>query len=152
MNEPSNFCPFPCDDPYDAAKRSGSPPDPPPVRKPPRPLPGFSTDAAEAHSTPASSMPEEENIDSEFPEVGSVEDGEAQAPLEPRAPSEPRSKDKEDLLYPPYKINNHWGHADLSDRTARTDIVHAGGHRHYDTHNLYGLSMKSFPSRGRTPC
>ena len=135
MNEPSNFCPFPCDDPYEAAKRSGSPPKPPPVRKPPRQLPGFSTDS----STEPTEVPTAPN-DEEYPEVGGVEDGEAQVPLEPRAPPESRSKDKEDLLYPAYKIKNHWEHADISDKTARTDIVHANGLRTYDTHNLYGLS------------
>ena len=39
MNEPANFCPFPCDDPYAAAK--GNPPEPPPLRAWPRPLPGW---------------------------------------------------------------------------------------------------------------
>ncbi|ODA79223.1 hypothetical protein RJ55_04816 [Drechmeria coniospora] len=39
MNEPSNFCPFPCDNPYEVSR--AYPPEPPPVRQPPRSLPGW---------------------------------------------------------------------------------------------------------------
>lgn len=44
MNEPSNFCEWPCSDPEKFAKDSGNPPKPPPVRQNPRPLPGFPSD------------------------------------------------------------------------------------------------------------
>jgi alpha-glucosidase len=42
MNESSNFpSPYPCDHPEATAKEVGFPPKPPPLRVPPRPLPGF---------------------------------------------------------------------------------------------------------------
>ncbi|KAI0303290.1 alpha-glucosidase [Multifurca ochricompacta] len=45
----------------------------------------------------------------------------------------------EDLLNPPYAINNAAGV--LSDRTAYTNAIHANGLVEYDTHNLYGTMM-----------
>ncbi|KAG8896761.1 hypothetical protein FRC00_005310 [Tulasnella sp. 408] len=49
----------------------------------------------------------------------------------------------ENLLNPPYAIHNTFDQ--LSQRTIRTDLVHANGLTEYDTHNLYGfmMSMKS---------
>ncbi|KAF4550918.1 putative glycosyl hydrolases family 31 protein 1 [Elsinoe fawcettii] len=45
MNEASNFCPYPCADPYGFAERNNNPPQPPPVRLgPDYPIPGFSQD------------------------------------------------------------------------------------------------------------
>lgn len=45
MNEPSNFCDFPCSDPEGFATSSLDPPAPPPMRlSPPRPIPGFGPD------------------------------------------------------------------------------------------------------------
>ncbi|KAK6843658.1 Alpha-glucosidase [Apiospora arundinis] len=41
MNEPASMCRYPCLDPAREAKRIGVPPDPPPLREPPRALPGF---------------------------------------------------------------------------------------------------------------
>jgi alpha-glucosidase len=46
-----------------------------------------------------------------------------------------------DLLYPAYHIENDAGTGVLSDRTIRTDLIHAGGYAEYDTHNLYGAMM-----------
>ncbi|KAI0255275.1 alpha-glucosidase [Lactifluus subvellereus] len=45
----------------------------------------------------------------------------------------------EDLLNPPYAIDNAQGV--LSSRTASTNAVHANGLVEYDTHNLYGTMM-----------
>lgn len=45
MNEASNFCPYPCEDPEAFAVEAGNPPKPPPVRPgSPRPIPGFPED------------------------------------------------------------------------------------------------------------
>jgi alpha-glucosidase len=45
------------------------------------------------------------------------------------------------LLDPAYHIENDAGTGVLSDRTIRTDLIHAGGYAEYDTHNLYGAMM-----------
>jgi len=45
MNEASNFCDWPCNDPEAFAIANGDPPRPPPIRLgPPRPIPGFPAD------------------------------------------------------------------------------------------------------------
>lgn len=48
MNEPANFCDFPCEDPEQSAIDQNMPPTPPPVRPDPVPaLPGFPNDKVE---------------------------------------------------------------------------------------------------------
>ena len=44
-----------------------------------------------------------------------------------------------DLITPEYTINNVAG--SLSNLTLNTDLVHYGGWKEYDTHNLYGAMM-----------
>jgi len=45
MNEASNFCDYPCSDPFSEAQKLGDPPRPPPVRiGPPAAIPGFPAD------------------------------------------------------------------------------------------------------------
>ncbi|KAK5111910.1 hypothetical protein LTR62_004642 [Meristemomyces frigidus] len=44
-----------------------------------------------------------------------------------------------DLINPEYTINNVAG--SLSNKTLDTDLVHYGGWKEYDTHNLYGAMM-----------
>lgn len=44
MNEATNFCPYPCEDPARYSKENDLPPTPPPVRSPPRHIPGFPDD------------------------------------------------------------------------------------------------------------
>ncbi|KAH6695232.1 alpha-glucosidase [Plectosphaerella plurivora] len=133
MNEPANFCPFPCSDPFGEAARQGYPPRPPPLREQPRPLPGFPTGDAAAIPEPTPDTPakEEETV---F-RIQPVEDGNAQAPLEPR------KEHGDDVISPPYKINNKGRQAPLTENTMRTDVVHSGEHRHYDAHNTYGFMM-----------
>ena len=92
MNEPANFCRYPCPDPYAEAAALGLPP-PRNSRRPPY-------------------VPVRE------PERGRaiervLEDGEV------------------DLLEPPYTIGNDLPF--ISDRTARTNIVHENGVVEYDT-------------------
>ncbi|OAG09494.1 uncharacterized protein CC84DRAFT_1202211 [Paraphaeosphaeria sporulosa] len=82
MNEPSNFCEWPCDNPGASAKRSVE------VRQ----------DSGSKKGLP-----------------------------------------NRNLLDPKYQIHNEFGV--LSNKTARTDIVHQGGWAEYDTHNLYGTMM-----------
>lgn len=44
-----------------------------------------------------------------------------------------------DLINPPYMIENAAG--SLSNKTLDTDLVHYGGWKEYDTHNMYGAMM-----------
>ncbi|KAF2181993.1 glycoside hydrolase family 31 protein [Zopfia rhizophila CBS 207.26] len=90
MNEPSNFCEWPCDNPEAST---------------------VSTDMV----IPKSLSPRAEG---HGPKVG----------LPCR-----------NLIDPSYKINNAFGI--LSNKTARTDLIHSGGWAEYDTHNLYGTMM-----------
>ena len=111
MNEPANFCVFPCSDPEEFAEENDDPPAPPPVRTNPRPLPGF----------PADFQP---------PKGHSKRDNRKGKKL---------GLPGRELLNPPYKIDNAAGV--LSMKTMDTDLIHAGeGYAEYDTHNLYGTS------------
>ncbi|TWU78207.1 hypothetical protein ED733_007920 [Metarhizium rileyi] len=164
MNEPSNFCDFPCDNPAEVAKKY--PPLPPPVRPIPRELPGwpceFQPPGAKCRRQDAEqrlSRPEkpEKPEKPERPEKpGKLEkpdkDGtfKGDPPIKPDAFKPPRMGDlwsglpDRDLLDPPYKINNIWGR--LPQKSIDTRLVHQNGLRLFDTHNLYG-SMMSFASR-----
>jgi len=116
MNEASNFCVYPCNDPAGYAMTNGFPPTPPPVRPgSPIPLPGF----------PADFQP------STGYRLGKRQTTGSMIGLPGR-----------DLLNPPYQIHNAAGA--LSQKTLNTDLVHAGaGYVEYDTHNLYGTMMSS---------
>nr|GAT54403.1 alpha-glucosidase [Mycena chlorophos] len=67
----------------------------------------------------------------------------------PPSPSQPifdesavtRRNKRDNLLTPPYWINNAAPGGNLSSKTAYTDTVHANGLYEYDTHNLYGTMM-----------
>ena len=121
MNEGSNFCPDPCDDPAAYAQEANLPPSPPPVRSPPRPLPGFPGDFQ-----PSAEKPPQAKI-----KRGSSSGNGRKAGLPDR-----------DLLTPKYQIANAAG--SLSNKTIRTDVAHVGeGYVEYDTHNLYGTMMSS---------
>lgn len=111
MNEPANFCVYPCSNPEEFAKENNDPPAPPPVRENPRPLPGF----------PADFQP---------PNGNSKRDSRKGKKL---------GLPGREYIDPPYKINNAAG--SLSMNSMDTDLVHAGeGYVEYDTHNLYGTS------------
>ena len=129
MNEPSNFCPFPCQDPKAEAEKQGNPPAPPPIREPPRKIPGFP-------------YPKKVGGRSEAPQ-DNVEAFEV--PLEEQIEYEPSPKVEidhsgDDLLEPEYHIRNAFGA--LSERTSRTDLKHANGQWEYDVHNVYGTSKR----------
>jgi len=91
MNEPANFCRYPCPDPYTEAAAQGLPP----PRNSPRPPSVLVRESARGRTIERT-----------------LEDGEV------------------DLLEPPYTIGNDQPF--ISDRTARTDIVHENGVVEYD--------------------
>uniref|UniRef100_A0A8H7NLK5 Probable alpha/beta-glucosidase agdC n=1 Tax=Bionectria ochroleuca TaxID=29856 RepID=A0A8H7NLK5_BIOOC len=130
MNEPANFCRFPCDDPEQAAKDQGLPPNPPPVRDPPRPIPGFPETEKRLQARDADQIlfgnPEKS--------TGEVQ---GQDSVEQKVPSH----EGDDLLNPPYHINTRSPSGELSDLTLRTDLNHEGGLSTYDTHSLFGAMM-----------
>lgn len=144
MNEPSNFpCNFPCDNPDAAAV--GYPPEPPPVRSPPRALPGFSCDF------------QPEGTDCAKTEVRSLDirDTTPKAYFDNLVLSSRQTEGEQkglpgrDLLYPKYAIHNKAASSDsanaaeggISNKTVNTDVIHQNGLTMYDTHNLYGSMM-----------
>ena len=87
MNEPSNFCEWPCDNPFSETESN--------------------TDIVPTRRQLAPRQ-----------EVGTK-----------------KGLLNRNLLDPSYKIKNTFGV--LSNKTARTDLIHQGGWTEYDTHNLY---------------
>lgn len=141
MNEPSNFpCNFPCDDPYKAA--IGFPPDPPPVRKTPRNLPGWPCEfQVNGCTTPAPrSLPSNPDWKSSLPSSNLVL---------PRAEGHQLGLPNRDLLYPKYAIHNKAAYRDdwnadkggISNHTVNTDVISQSGIAMYDFHNMYGSLM-----------
>ncbi|KAI9752924.1 MAG: hypothetical protein M4579_005410 [Chaenotheca gracillima] len=114
MNEISNFCFYPCDDPEGFALDNDYPPAPPPVRSATQQIPGF----------PADFQPPDAGLTRRQTGPGSM------SGLPGR-----------DLINPPYMIKNAPG--SLSNSTLFTDLVHANGLVEYDTHNLYGTMMST---------
>ena len=84
MNEPSNFCEWPCDNPEAEAQT-----------------------ALNARSL---------------------------APRQDNSTGSKKGLPGRNLIDPPYKIRNEMG--SISNKTARTDLIHQGGWAEYDTHNL----------------
>ncbi|KAI1341410.1 glycoside hydrolase family 31 protein [Xylariaceae sp. FL0016] len=142
MNEPSNFpCYFPCDDPEKSA--IGYPPEPPAVRLPPRPLPGFPCDFQPdgCNATEIKSLAVRETT--QISDLGLLR-------FPPRqTQGEQLGLPGRDLLFPQYAIHNKaaymdsWNAAEggISNKTVNTDIIHQNGLAMYDTHNLYGSMM-----------
>ncbi|KAF2140842.1 glycoside hydrolase family 31 protein [Aplosporella prunicola CBS 121167] len=132
MNEASNFCYWPCSDPYGFAAADGDPPPPPPVRENSgRVIPGFPDDF-QPSGTAQHRMFKRQTTGSKL------------------------GLPDRDLVDPPYKIDNLIG--SLSNRTIASDVIHYNGLAEYDTHNLYGTmmstaSMKAMVNRrpGRRP-
>ncbi|KAK2762250.1 hypothetical protein FQN54_001260 [Arachnomyces sp. PD_36] len=111
MNEASNFCEWPCLDPDQHSIDNDLPPDAPPVRDPPRPIPGF----------PDAFQPS------------------GKRSVQKRSSGDKMGLPGRDLIDPPYTIANEAG--SLSNKTMNTDLSHANGLVQYDTHNLYGSLM-----------
>jgi alpha-glucosidase len=146
MNEPSNFpCNFPCDDPETAA--IGYPPDPPPVRTPPRPLPGwpcvFQPEGTDCNATT--------KRDIVSPAIRSATSD--IAPLDTRQSSgQQLGLPNRNLLFPKYAIHNKAAYMDswnsdrggISNHTVNTNLIHYNGLAEYDTHSIYGTMMSYF--------
>lgn len=117
MNEASNFCVWPCSDPFGYAAANGYPPTPPDVRQNAGyPIPGFPADFQPS----SASRKVKRQSNSTGTHWG----------LPGR-----------DLVDPPYHINNDAG--SLSNKTIDTDLYHENGLAMYDTHNLYGTMMST---------
>lgn len=125
MNEASNFCPWPCKDPAAYSENNNLPPAPPPVRSPPRHIPGFPDDFQPSSSQRLTKKTQEKRSQHTKGKKAGLPD--------------------RDLINPRYKIANAAG--SLSNKTIDTNIVHAGeGYAEYDTHNLYGTSRSLLQS------
>lgn len=127
MNEPASFCEFPCEDPERQAAERNFPPEPPPVREPPRSIPGF---------PPSSDSSQDAKARRGWLEGLFSAEPEQQKPLEQPVEKTHVSHKGDDLLFPPYRINNHVG--ELGQQTMHPDLQHANGLWTYDVHNLYG--------------
>ncbi|ESZ98235.1 glycoside hydrolase family 31 protein [Sclerotinia borealis F-4128] len=144
MNEPSSFpCYFPCDNPY--ASAVGFPPEPPSIRTPPRPLPGFPCAFQPPGTTNCTDASKRRSISDRSAKCTI----EAQEIFERQAPGQQQGLPGRDLLYPKYAIHNaaayipSWNAAEggISNQTVNTDVIHQNGLAMYDTHNLYGSMM-----------
>jgi len=115
MNEASNFCPWPCNDPEQYAKDNNLPPAPPPVRQPSRNIPGFPDDFQPNKNVKRASGKQRRKTGLKL------------------------GLPHRNLISPPYQFANAAG--SISNKTIDTNIIHAGdGYAEYDTHNLYGTS------------
>ncbi|KAH6884189.1 glycoside hydrolase, family 31 [Thelonectria olida] len=141
MNEPANFCNFPCDDPFGFAVEGDYPPPAPPVREPPRSLPGWPADFQPGSKAKREAGPMKRKARSlEQTEFVRASD---------EATGDHMGLPGRDLLNPPYAIHNKAAFEDswnankggLSNKTVHTDIIHQNGLAMYDTHNLYGHMM-----------
>ncbi|KAG5973501.1 hypothetical protein E4U55_000492 [Claviceps digitariae] len=159
MNEPSNFCSFPCLDPETVAK--DYPPPPPPVRQPPRELYGWPCE----FQPPGTNCRRADRADVEQPlSHDDVSYNQEMRTNLKGAVAQTRmtmmenlltnsNKDDDDnnakwlglpgrdLIDPPYKINNTWG--PLPENTINTSVIHHNGLALFDTHNLYGTMMSA---------
>jgi alpha-glucosidase len=146
MNEPSNFpCYFPCENPDESAV--GFPPEPPPVRSPPRPLPGWPCDFQPVGTECERSEPRIERRSRDTPKASQPN------PVLKRRQDEGQQQGLpgRDLLFPQYAIHNKAAYRDdwnaenggISNKTVNTDLIHQNGLAMYDTHNLYGSMMST---------
>ncbi|KAF9700636.1 hypothetical protein EKO04_002035 [Ascochyta lentis] len=142
MNEPADFCPYPCSDPVAYSEESKNPPEPPPVRPggPGREIPGF----------PAGFQPGSGNNATkralQSRQFNSNLSG-AKRSVQARQSNGTTSRlglPGRDLINPAYEIQNAAG--SISNKTMDTDIRNYDGSYHYDTHNFWG-SLMSIASR-----
>lgn len=129
MNEPASFCRSPCNNPDQQARDRGLPPAPPPPRDPPREIPGFPSGG---HKADAIEIAVDVSVEQEVLGRLNARTSDEQVHLD-------TDHKGEDLLKPPYRIDNHAGSGDLSDLTMDTNLRHDNGLWTYDTHNLYGM-------------
>jgi alpha-glucosidase len=129
MNEPSNFCLWPCDDPVGFTRDSGWIAAPPPPPRKDRPsIPGFPPDFQ-----PGSVNAVE--TDEQGPQKALVEMGSAaHIHVRENVAGSKKGLPGRDLISPKYQIRNEAG--SLSNHTASTNVIHSNGLAEYDTHNL----------------
>ncbi|KAG6184918.1 hypothetical protein E4U27_000767 [Claviceps purpurea] len=147
MNEPSNFCPYPCLDPESAAKEY--PPPPPAVREPPRALSGWPCDFQPSGSNcKRLDLEQSQSPSRRSPNQGVAHPTKlgAKVAFEEHSRLHHRSSNAKwmglpgrELTNPPYKINNTWG--PLPEKAINTSLIHHNGLTQFDTHNLYGTMM-----------
>jgi len=132
MNEPASFCRQGCN-PDREAKNRNLPPKSPAVREPPRSIPGFPFNTS--REVVITKITEQETL-RELASRGL--DSQKHYDVDHAA---------DNLLSPPYKINNKAPGGKLSDMTMDTDLTLANGLTTYDTHNLYGAcEFRSSPT------
>uniref|UniRef100_A0A093XJY9 Putative alpha/beta-glucosidase agdC n=1 Tax=Talaromyces marneffei PM1 TaxID=1077442 RepID=A0A093XJY9_TALMA len=112
MNEPANFCPYPCEDAIAWSKAAGIPPSPPPLRDSWREMPGF---------------------------PDSLQPPSAKSLSKRQSSGERIGLPGRDLLNPPYPLGTVDGI--IYGGTIFTDRYQYGGYAFYDTKNLFASSM-----------
>lgn len=138
MNEPSNFCDFPCLDPVEAAKQY--PPPPPPVRNPPRELPGWPCDFQPAGTNCKRREAEQPLSVANKASVDSGVDTRAED-IQSTSSNKWKGLPGRELISPPYAIHNAYG--PLPQKSINTSLIHHNGLTLFDTHNLYGTMMSA---------
>ena len=115
MNEPSNFCDYPCNPPanFITASQSADTYTSANVASVQKPI----SDSAIDTQPPAHDIPTQ------------------------KMGGEMKGLPGRDLINPKYNIQNLGG--SLSNHTLPTDLIHANGLAEYDTHNLYGTMMSA---------
>lgn len=108
MNEPSNFCVWPCTNPENPTIQEME-------------LEGLTSKTGEVQARSVVSL-----AHSVLEIVKPVPRDAAGAPK--------RGLPGRDLTTPKYQIKNTWGA--ISNKTVDTDLIHQGGWAEYDTHNL----------------
>ncbi|KAH5411779.1 alpha/beta-glucosidase agdC [Parastagonospora nodorum] len=141
MNEPANFCPYPCSDPDAYAAETTAPPKPPAVRQNAdgRQIPGFPAGFQPGSNSTRRSLDSRDMSPTPIKRFGARQASNNSADLAQHAGLPGRN-----LINPGYQINNAAG--SISNKTMDTDIQNHDGTYHYDTHNFWG-SMMSIASR-----
>jgi alpha-glucosidase len=116
MNEPSNFCEYPCTNPAGTTASD---------------IPRGVTARESSPKERAIAGGSSSRISKRVKEVDSEKDREV---FKRQANGTKKGLPGRDLLNPAYKIHNEF--VALSNKTADTDIIHQGGYAEYDTHNL----------------
>jgi alpha-glucosidase len=124
MNEPSNFCDYPCPDP-DAAKANEGPEH---MARDEAPGPSLGKKGRKEEETTEHPNAKRSRLNAPSYETEST------AIFARQNSGTKKGLPRRNLLEPPYKIQNTVG--PLSNQTAYTDLVQQGGWTQYDTHNL----------------
>ncbi|KAJ7168272.1 putative alpha-glucosidase [Mycena crocata] len=115
MNDPANFCPYPCPDPVKWSAENGVPPNPPSIRTTWPPLPGFPDDFQPPESSSRTLSKRQSAAGNHTGLPG------------------------RELDDPPYDIHN--GEGPLYASTLWPSLQHYGGYKHYDLHNIFASGM-----------